>query len=265
MPIKVHCGSCNASFKAKDELAGRRVKCPKCQSPVIIPAAPAAPKKPVAPARQANPLLDLLDEEDVRSVARGPICGNCGVEVKHGTVICIECGFNQETGDRLTTEASDDIDSGGNMSGADQIMAKAERDIEDIPISTDEDDFGDGAESYLIALVAAFFGAILLGICMAVILSMEQLSLLMAPAGISFIASILLYVGMGAWLSIVAFQAATGHGIGCVASGGLYCPIFGFMQGKTLLLPAIVMLVAMFMMLATGLYVSWYGWAPTAS
>jgi hypothetical protein len=177
-------------------------------------------------------------------------------------VICIECGFNQETGDRLTTEASEDVAAGANMSGTEQMMRKAERDLEDIPISTDEDDFGDGAESYIIALVAAFFGAILLGICMAVILSMEQLSQLMAPAGISFIASILLYVGMAAWLTIVAFKAATGHGIACVASGGLYCPIFGFMQGKTLLLPAIVMLVALFMMTATGLYVSWYGWVP---
>lgn len=263
MPIKVNCGSCSASFKAKDELAGRRVKCPKCQQPIVIAAAPVA-AKPAPAKRPANPLLDLLDDEDVRSVARGPICGNCGVEVKNGTVICIECGFNQETGDRLTTEASEDVASGANMSGTEQMMRKAERDLEDIPISTDEDDFGDGAESYIIALVAAFFGAILLGICMAVILSMEQLSQLMAPAGISFIASILLYVGMAAWLTIVAFQAATGHGIGCVASGGLYCPIFGFMQGKTLLLPAIVMLVAMFMMIATGLYVSWYGWAPAS-
>jgi hypothetical protein len=49
MPIKVQC-ACGAAFAAKDELAGRIVKCPKCQQPLAIPAAGAAPVAPVAKA-----------------------------------------------------------------------------------------------------------------------------------------------------------------------------------------------------------------------
>jgi len=264
MPIKVKCGSCSAQFKAKDELAGRRVKCPKCQNPVVIQAAAPArvASAPKAKAAAHNPLLDILDEEDVRSRVRGLTCDNCGSEVKRGMVICIDCGFNLETGDQLETEADEDIESNAGMTGTEQMMRKAERDLEDAADSGGDGDFGDGAESYLIALVAGFFGIIVLCLGLAVVLFMEQLTTLMSPAGISLIASILLYMGMAAWISIVAFSAAQGHGIACLVSLGLYCPIFGFMTGKTLLLPAVCMLVSTVMLLATGIYVGYNGFAP---
>ena len=164
MPIKVKCGSCSAQFKAKDELAGRRVKCPKCQNPVVIQAAAPArvASAPKAKAAAHNPLLDILDEEDVRSRVRGLTCDNCGSEVKRGMVICIDCGFNLETGDQLETEADEDIESNAGMTGTEQMMRKAERDLEDAADSGGDGDFGDGAESYLIALVAGFFGIIVL-------------------------------------------------------------------------------------------------------
>ena len=262
MPIKVKCGSCSAGFKAKDELAGRRVKCPKCQSPVVIKAAPTTAKPAAKPA--ANPLLGILDEEDVRSAVRGPICENCGSEVKRGMVICIECGFNMETGNRLETEISEDVESNAAMSGTEQMMRKAERELDETLESGSgaDGDFGDGAESYLIAGVAGFFGLIMIALALAVVFFMETMTTLMSPAGISLIASVLLYLGMAAWISIVAFSAAQSHGMACLISLGLYCPIFGFMQGKTLLLPAICMIIATLMLIATGIYVSVNGVAP---
>jgi len=245
MPIKVKCGSCSARFKAKDELAGRRVKCPKCQQPVVIEAAAAPVAVPRAPKAAAhNPLLDILDEEDVRSRVRGPVCDNCGSEVKQGMVICIDCGFNLETGDQLETEADEDVESYAGMTGTEQMMRKAERDLEESRGDSGADgDFGDGAESYLIALVAGFFGIIMLCMGLALVFFMDQLTTLMSPAGISLIASI----------------------FACLTSLGLYCPIFGFMNGKTLLLPSICMLVAAVMMLATGIYVSYNGFLPAPS
>ena len=262
MPIKVKCGSCSAQFKAKEELAGRRVKCPKCQNPVVIAAAAAPTPAARAPKRGANPLLDILDEEDVRSRTSGPICDNCGSEVKHGAVICIDCGFNLETGDRLETDASEDIENNAGMSGTDQIMRKAQRELEEGEDSGADGDFGDGAESYLIAAVAGFFGLIMLAMALSVVFFMETLTTLMSPAGISLIASVLMYLGMMAWISVVAFSSSQTHGIACLASLGIYCPIFGFMNGKTLLLPTICMLVSVVMLFATGLYVYYNGVAP---
>lgn len=51
MSITVKCGGCGASFNARDELMGKRVKCPKCQASIDIPAAPPpiAPGSPDAP------------------------------------------------------------------------------------------------------------------------------------------------------------------------------------------------------------------------
>lgn len=52
MPLRVQCGKCGSPFGAKDELAGRTVKCPKCASPIAIPVAAAA-AKPAQPSRAA--------------------------------------------------------------------------------------------------------------------------------------------------------------------------------------------------------------------
>ena len=37
MSIAVKCDNCHASFQAKDEHAGKRGKCPKCQAPIVVP------------------------------------------------------------------------------------------------------------------------------------------------------------------------------------------------------------------------------------
>lgn len=37
MPIAVSCRECGRRFKARDELAGRKVKCPECGEPVRVP------------------------------------------------------------------------------------------------------------------------------------------------------------------------------------------------------------------------------------
>ena len=36
MSIRVRCSSCKASLKVKDKLAGRRIKCPRCQSELQV-------------------------------------------------------------------------------------------------------------------------------------------------------------------------------------------------------------------------------------
>lgn len=51
--IKFKCPQCAKEISAADEHAGRKAKCPKCQTVFVIPgarAAPPAPPKPVAPA-----------------------------------------------------------------------------------------------------------------------------------------------------------------------------------------------------------------------
>ena len=267
MAIKVQCGKCRAGFQAKDELAGRRVKCPKCKEPLLIKAAVPA-RQPAAAAASHNPLLDLLDEQNVRSLARGPVCENCGAELLPNAVVCVGCGLNLETGEQLKTEAyKDDLEalaSDATMSDAERLMAKAEKDIDDMPVTAEGHDFGDGADSYLIAIVAFIVGAILVGIGLVIIFTMESITQYVASSAVSFIASTILYVCMGIWISIVAFIQKTSQGVACVCTAFLWCVVFGFMQGKQLIVPTIVLLAALIIGAASGTYTYYYGFTPDA-
>jgi hypothetical protein len=69
MAILVKCGKCQAEFRARDDQAGKRGRCPKCSGPIEVPAGPPAaavparagpaavaqPAKPVSPATAARP------------------------------------------------------------------------------------------------------------------------------------------------------------------------------------------------------------------
>lgn len=256
MAIKVRCGSCNAGFQAKDQLAGRRVKCPKCKTPITIGGA--ANPKPQPAAVNHNLLLDLLDEEDIRSVSRGPICENCACELKPNAIVCVECGFNAETGAQLKTEAfEDDLDAqaaDASMSDAERIMAKAEKDIDEMPVTADGQDFGDGADSYLIAIVAFVIGLSLIAGTLAVILTMETITTYIQSSAVSMMAGIGLYVCMGTWITIVGFLSNKTHGVACVCTAFLWCIVFGFLQGKSMIVPTIILLASLLIGGASGAY-----------
>ncbi len=48
MPIRVQCLTCKTTLAVKDHLAGKRVRCPKCQNPLAVPATPPAGAAPAA-------------------------------------------------------------------------------------------------------------------------------------------------------------------------------------------------------------------------
>lgn len=277
MPITAQCDSCTAKFKVKEELAGKKVKCPKCSKPFTIKAVSKAkpnpkpkPKSkpikkavdefdlaPATPRMAANPMLDLLDTAGVESTPKGPVCTNCGSELSPMAIICIECGFNNDTGKQLETATYSDpgvVDSG--MTDAEKILAKAEKEIDEMPVSAADQDFGDGADSFLIAGVALVGAAILVGIGLGVMFTMDKIGEEVNTGLISFFGAIGLYLFCVAWITFIAFKAKPLHGVICMFSGGLYCIIFGFMQGKALLMPTIICLISMLIGLISWIYVS---------
>ena len=257
MPIVAQCPSCSTKLKVRDELAGKRVKCPKCSQPVTVPGGnkPAAPQRAkkatrpqpaddggygLAPAIPAhNPMLDLLDDAGVESAPRGPVCNNCGADLSPLAIICVECGFNNETGKQLETTVAKKADESG-MSDADRIMARAEEEIDEMPVSASDQDFGDGADSIVIAVVAMIGTGILVAIGVGVIFLMDKIGENIDTALISMCGSIAMYIFCAIWITTVAFRAKPAHGLGCLFSGGLYAIIFGFMQGKSLLMPTLI-------------------------
>jgi hypothetical protein len=141
MPIKVQC-ACGKAFAAKDELAGKTVKCPGCQKPLKIPGGTAAPTaaapKPAAKPAAAKPApaksavakpstakpstakqqaaarpadtpeprdgAQMFDEIGLQAAAEGTHpCPGCTEPMPIQAVVCIKCGYNTRIGRRMET------------------------------------------------------------------------------------------------------------------------------------------------------------------
>jgi hypothetical protein len=135
MPIKVTC-KCGQTFAAKDELAGKVVKCPKCKQPLKI-GSPAAKRAAQPPVEVANPgISDLLDEigfhvhEDEKENVQH--CPACDAEMSDHAILCVQCGYNLETG--KYAKGAGVAAAGGRREGhagaADRLLQRAEHAIE---------------------------------------------------------------------------------------------------------------------------------------
>jgi uncharacterized Zn finger protein (UPF0148 family) len=148
MPIAITC-QCGKTLNVKDELAGKAVKCPACQQIIKVPAAGAAPKrvapavnpaakasaaKPAAPGpgRAASPglsaaakapvpakpaapgAMDELFEEAGFAVMTGKFCPACAKLLQPGAVLCTQCGYHLESGNKFESHQTkfEDPDSG---------------------------------------------------------------------------------------------------------------------------------------------------------
>jgi len=169
MPIKVTC-QCGKSFAAKDELAGKAVKCPNCQQPLRIPggapskaaqvrataAAAKAPKPAAKPAAKPAPKPASSSStsgiglgEDLRprelsdsalsevglhqqSLSARP-CPGCTAPLAPDAVICIKCGYNTKLGRRMETMKVGSGGGGHEGHGAvvADLMDRAAESIED--------------------------------------------------------------------------------------------------------------------------------------
>jgi hypothetical protein len=109
MPIQLCCPECNKPLKVKDELAGKKVKCPGCGKPVPVPVpdeepepvveevqeapAPKPAKAAVTAKAKAPPTVEAADDDDQPEEERAPK-GKAGKKAKGGQqwVPCPNCG-----------------------------------------------------------------------------------------------------------------------------------------------------------------------------
>ena len=88
--MKIQCPSCHKTLAIKDELAGRRVRC-TCGATFVVPDPNAARAgKPAAGSAQANN-------------TSGTNCPFCTNSLPGDAVLCVSCGYNLKTGQRLQT------------------------------------------------------------------------------------------------------------------------------------------------------------------
>ena len=254
MSISVKC-SCGAAFKAQDHLAGKRVKCPKCSQAINIPD-PSAAVNPLQPGGTAagtpanNPMSDLLDEAGVKATATGPTCPSCASEMDPTAVICLQCGYNVATGEFLETfvEQEEGANQGGSdkMTDAQKIMAKAEAEIAHSPVTAEGQDFGDGSDSYVVAIGAIAVMSILVLIGVVIVLSADALAQNVSIVFITMLGFLFLNGCARIWLLVYAFSESAGYGLAvlalpCTCVGDLYTYIYGFSRG--IIMPTVTILV----------------------
>lgn len=133
MPILAQCGSCQKKFKAGDQLAGKKVKCPQCGSVITIPqpqppAAASSPPPPPPPSPFQSSVASILDEEDIPLQAMpkpaatpaqpSRLCPGCGAGLSEQAVLCVHCGFDTRSGRKLEVgSAADEEASGSGATG----------------------------------------------------------------------------------------------------------------------------------------------------
>lgn len=260
MPIKVSC-SCGQSFNAKDELAGKRVRCPKCKNPLQIPAAAAPPAAdlddfqlaPAAEVPKYNPLEDILQDEGVKAAATGPVCPSCSEPINPSAVLCVQCGFNLQTGEKITANFDDDDDDDeeahlAGMSETEKMLYKADRELDDMPISAVGEKFGDEAGDSTLVGIGVF-----LAVCLAVglsVLGIWQLDQFeeFDTVRVSFYASFLFVIGSWVTITVVAFKESAQEGNLCLTFG--YALWYAITRG--LFVPLAVM--GLFGLIAAGCY-----------
>ena len=102
--IAVKCAECDKQFAAKSEWAGKKVKCPACGIPVRIPGGAVAASPPPPP--PAEPTLGGLFDEVGFNTEDGSAhrkCPECRAPMADDAIICIQCGYNENTGKKMET------------------------------------------------------------------------------------------------------------------------------------------------------------------
>jgi hypothetical protein len=104
---KIICPECKKSFKGRDDLEGKRIRCPGCGASFTARKATAEDEAAALlgagdPSAAATKPPD--DDEDnpnpygVTTIALGPRCPNCANEMESvDAVICLFCGYNVQT------------------------------------------------------------------------------------------------------------------------------------------------------------------------
>lgn len=109
----IYCPHCGRKLKCPSTVFGRRVKCLSCAESFLAPreeedifeleseeTSPAASK--TAAHDPADVLGDLARSEELAdSQSQGFTCPDCKATLPQGARICVQCGFDLETGRRL--------------------------------------------------------------------------------------------------------------------------------------------------------------------
>jgi hypothetical protein len=100
--IKFACPNCQQHIQCGEGYAGMEIPCPTCQSKMTVPMPVGASAPAPAPALRtaAPPPPSIPAPPDM--AAAGPTCPSCGNSVAPRAIICVSCGTNLRTGQKMS-------------------------------------------------------------------------------------------------------------------------------------------------------------------
>lgn len=119
---RVACPNCGKQYRWKPDLAGRKVVC-KCGQKMRLPTTVSGeieplgpPPKPVDPNEGSTYDIEFNEEPaaradhatgSARSASAPSKCPSCNQPLKPGAVLCVNCGYNLESGKQLQTNIAE--------------------------------------------------------------------------------------------------------------------------------------------------------------
>lgn len=205
MPIKATC-RCGQSFAAKDELAGRTVKCPKCGQGLVVPAPTSAPSQ-----SPTSSIADLLDEAGVATQS-GPRCPRCENPILPNAVLCTKCGLNLQTGMAVASSVRANK-AVGHGEAAESVMERAKAEIAKAPPPKDES-AGGMIFNYIMAAALLLIALVTIGIAYLGFTKIESSGNSQFYAGIVMaVLGWLMYTSSHITLIVLNFKDGPVHGI----------------------------------------------------
>jgi DNA-directed RNA polymerase subunit RPC12/RpoP len=123
-PLTVTCPQCQQPIKASNELVGKKVRCKGCAHVFVIAAGPAEkprPPKPAAAPATAKAPAAAVDDEGPDEYAFAdhkdavPRCPHCANEIEADAKICLHCGYNTVSRQRVETKKTFETTAGDRL------------------------------------------------------------------------------------------------------------------------------------------------------
>ncbi|MBN2714193.1 MAG: hypothetical protein JXR97_17380 [Planctomycetes bacterium] len=129
MAIQTNCPGCGKQYNLKDEMAGKKIRCPECKGVIVVPAGGASAGAPARPAPQPSPaapaqarrstvkmqaprrpvsgtptseIPNLKKELPPKKLVTASTCPGCGKAIKENAVTCAACGYNIKLGRKMS-------------------------------------------------------------------------------------------------------------------------------------------------------------------
>ena len=201
MAIQVSC-QCGKQLSVRDEFAGKRVKCPGCGGPLLIP-------QPQGAALDDG-ISDLLDDVGMRAgVMR---CAGCGAEMSEEAVLCVMCGFDMRKGHRLKARVGSAADLDDEDLGDLPVHGVPQLDMAERAIARDkieQKNLSTGAPWWMVGLALLGVVGFTAGMMM-----MPQDMVMQNSGYVLQVAGILLNTWFSIKLLIEGFRESVLHGLG---------------------------------------------------